>query len=153
MLEKTIREFIRPEGLAQLSPEDSVATAIELMRTRQTGCVTVVDGGRLVGVFTERDFLNRVTAEHLPLQTTRMSQVMTPEPVTLRVDDSISYAMNRMAVGGFRNLPIVDGEGKPLAVLHTRDVIVHLSEIFAALAEHRREQTDDPEWEDIGGGA
>ena len=153
MLQKTIREFIRPGGLAQLTPDDTVASAIEMMRGRNVQCVAVVDGGKLAGVFTERDFLNRVTADRRPIATTRMGDVMTPDPVTLKVDDSISYAINRMAVGGFRNLPIIDADGHPIAVLNTRDVINHLSELFDALAEQGSERADDREWTDIGGGA
>ena len=79
---------------------------------------------------------------------------MTPNPVTLRTDDCISYAINKMAVGGFRNVPIVDAGGTPVAMLDTRDVIAHLSDLFDALAEQRTERGDDDgEWDDIGGGA
>src|SRR5687768_16544463 len=107
MLQKTIREFIRPNRLAQVSPEDSVASAIAVMKAQHAYCVAVVEGGRLVGVFTEHDFLTRVTADRRPIASTRMREVMTPEPVTLLADDCISYAINKMAVGGFSNVPII----------------------------------------------
>ncbi|HTM22159.1 MAG TPA: CBS domain-containing protein [Kofleriaceae bacterium] len=153
MLQKTIKEFIRPGRLPQVGPDDSVATAIEVMRSQHAYCVAVIDAGRLVGVFTERDFLNRVTAERRPIAGTAMREVMTPDPVTLGVDDCISYAINKMAVGGFRNVPIVDADGVTVALLDTRDVVAHLSDLFDALDEQGSERVEDREWTDIGGGA
>jgi CBS domain-containing protein len=153
MLQKTIREFIRPGRLAQVTPEDSVASAIEVMKAQHAYCCAVVEGGRLVGVFTERDFLTRVTAERRPIAATRMRDVMTPEPVTLLADDYISYAINKMAVGGFRNVPIVDASGAAVAMLDTRDVVAHLSDLFDALNEQKFDPNESAEWDDLGGGA
>jgi CBS domain-containing protein len=153
MLQKTIKEFIRPGRVPQVGPEDTVATALEIMRAQHAYCVAVIDDGRLVGVFTERDFLNRVTAERRPIEGTRMTEVMTPDPVTLGVDDCISYAINKMAVGGFRNVPILDADGRTVTLLDTRDVIAHLSDLIDALDEQGAERVEDREWTDIGGGA
>jgi len=156
MLDRTIREFMRTGAFARLGPGDTVAAAVELMRSQPAECVAVVEGDRLVGVFTERDFLNRVTAERRQPAATRLAEVMTSAPVTLGPDDPISYAINRMAVGGFRNVPIVDEEGTALAILNVRDVISQLSELFDALERagaERATRADGKEWEDIGGGA
>jgi CBS domain-containing protein len=51
---------------------------------------------------------------------------MTPDPETLSVDDGIAFALNRMTVGGFRNVPIVDDAGAPLAILSQRDVVAYI---------------------------
>jgi predicted transcriptional regulator len=77
---------------------------------------------------------------------------MTTEPEVLRPHDSIAYAINRMVVRGFRNIPIVDDGNKAVAVLDVRDVMAHLADLFAELAEGRRVESEWDEWTDIGGG-
>jgi CBS domain-containing protein len=106
--------------------------------------------GDLVGIFTGRDFLNRVAAEKRKPAETLLGEVMTKAPETLGPDDCVSYAIDRMANGGFRNVPIV-ADGRPVAVISVRDVMTHLAEVFAEIEEG---DADDEmkDWVDIGGG-
>jgi CBS domain-containing protein len=150
-IEKTIAEFIGDRELPSVAPGDTVAVAIALMKSRPIDSVVVVEDGKLVGVFTQRDFLNRVTAARRDVDTVRMREVMTPDPEKLAPTDCITYAINRMAVRGFRNIPIVDDDGTVLAVLSVRDVVRHLSMLFSELSSVDVEGWD--EWNDIGGGA
>jgi len=108
----------------------------------------VVEKDVIVGIFTERDFLNRVIGERLVPAETRMRDVMTAHPDTLRPSDGVAYAVERMASRGFRNIPIVDND-KPAAVLTVWDVMTHLS---AALADAEDNNIGIDEWTDIGGG-
>lgn len=150
-IEKTIAEFIGDRELPSVAPADTVAVAVELMKSRGIDAVVVVEADKLVGVFTQRDFLNRVTAARLDVDTVRMREVMTPDPDKLRPTDCITYAINRMAVRGFRNIPIVGDDGSVLAVLTVRDVVGHLSTLFSELSSVDVEGWD--EWDDLGGGA
>jgi CBS domain-containing protein len=92
--------------------------------------VLVVDGGRLEGIFTSRDFLNRVAALRVDPKTITLGDVMTAAPRTLRPRDGVVFAINWMAVEGFRNVPIVDDDGAILGVLTVWDVMRHLGNIF-----------------------
>jgi len=151
-IDQTISEFIADRALPSVAPGDPVAHALEVMRARACDALVVMDLDRLVGIFTERDFLNRVAAPKLDVGTTKVEQVMTAEPETLSPSDSITYAINRMAIHGFRNIPIARPDGPIAAVLTVRDVVAHLSVLFDELRKPSRED-DWREWTDIGGGA
>ena len=151
-IQKTIDQFIADAPLPAVTPDDQVTAAMETMKTQRLDCVLVLEGDRLVGIFTERDFLNRVTAQQRNPAETRIRDVMTAEPETLRPHDAIPYAINRMVVRGFRNIPIVDDQGKAVAVLDVRDIISHLSEVFDDLVQGKVIENEWDEWTDIGGG-
>lgn len=151
-IQKTIDQFISDGPLPAVKPDDPVTAAMEAMKAHRSDCALVLDGGTVVGIFTERDFLNRVTVpQRTPTETT-LREVMTTEPETLHPHDAIEYAINRMVERGFRNIPIVDDSGKAVAVLDVRDVMAHLSELFDEVAEGRRVESEGNEWTDIGGG-
>ncbi len=151
-IEETISEFIADRALPSVAPADSVAHALEVMRARGCDAVVVMNVDRMVGIFTERDFLNRVAAPMLDVGATAVEQVMTAEPDTLSPSDSITYAINRMAVRGFRNIPIARPDGSIVAVLTVRDVVAHLSVLFDELRKPNRDD-EWQEWTDLGGGA
>lgn len=121
------------------------------MVERGTDCSLVLDDGKLVGIFTERDYLNRVCAKNKNPQTTLLGEVMTPDPVTLQPHDCVTYAINKMALESYRHMPIVDDEGRPTSLLDVRLVMLHLVKVFAEL-EAEPVSASDGEWIDIGGG-
>jgi CBS domain-containing protein len=106
-----------------MSGDDSVLQAIRALQEGSTECVLVQDGGRLVGVFTERDALLKLGTR--PLDGVRLEDVMTRDPVVLRADDSMAVAIHKMAVGGFRHIPLVDG-ARPTGVISARDIFRHI---------------------------
>jgi CBS domain-containing protein len=148
-MERPVAEFIVDRPLPAVSPRDPVARAVTVMKDLRADCVIVVDGEALTGIFTERDFLNRVAAGGLDPAITPMTQVMTPHPDTLGPTDSIAYAVNKMAMGEYRNIPIVDGK-RVVSVLNVRDVMGHLFDVFAEA--HSRDSTEIRPWRDTGGG-
>jgi CBS domain-containing protein len=133
-----------------VSKDSSVATAVACMREQSQSCVLVVENDTLCGIFTERDFLTRVVAERRQLETTLMVEVMTADPETLRTSDCITYAINKMALGGYRNIPLIGDEGKPVAVLNVPTVVQHLNEVFSE--SDTCIDFEDSDWRDIGGG-
>jgi len=103
-----------------------VNDAIRAMHDKGIDCVLVTDGGgRLVGIFTDRDAVLKVAG--LERQTRPIETLMTRDPVVLRHDETIAVAINKMAVGGFRHIPIVE-DGRPTGVVTARDVFRHLVE-------------------------
>jgi CBS domain-containing protein len=130
LLEDTVR-LLAPSEPLRLSPEHSVARAIQAMVQNRRAAVVIVDAtGRLVGIFTERDVLTRVMGAGRVARDTLLRDVMTPDPESLRPDDRIGYAINRMHAGGFRSLPLVDEAHRPIGIITVNDVVRWLAEIF-----------------------
>ena len=107
-----------------LEASADVDEAIQVMHAKGSDCVLVVDDGRLVGIFTDRDAVLKVAGR--PVVRQPIADLMTRDPVILRHDDTIAVAINKMAVGGFRHVPIVKG-GVPVGVVSARDVFRHLA--------------------------
>jgi CBS domain-containing protein len=110
-------------------PSATVRAAVEAMNERRVGCVLVVDGDRLVGVFTERDVLTKLALGH-GLDATQVEEVMTPDPECLTLDDGIAYALNMMSVGGFRHIPLVDADQRPTGVVAMRNIVDYIVDLF-----------------------
>ncbi len=123
---------VKPSAAVSLPFDATVAKAIELMQKKRVGAVMVVSKGRprkLVGILTERDLINRV----LQLRgygRLRLDKVMTRDPESLRPKDSLAYALNKMSVGRFRHVPLVDDRGVPVGMLSIRDVIDFVVELI-----------------------
>jgi CBS domain-containing protein len=113
-------EIADPETIEASAEVD---VAIRRMHDKGIDCVLVVDDGRLVGIFTDRDAVLKIAGTSPDGRT--MSDVMTPDPVVLRHDETVAVAINKMAVGGFRHIPIVE-DGRPNGVVTARDVFRHL---------------------------
>jgi signal-transduction protein with cAMP-binding, CBS, and nucleotidyltransferase domain len=107
----------------EVEPALPVADAIRRMHASGTDCLLVVDNGRLVGIFTDRDAVAKATDKRLGLYKVR--DFMTPDPVVLRHDDTIAVAIHKMAVGEFRHIPIVE-DGRPIGLVAAADVFRHL---------------------------
>ena len=111
-------------------PEESVLSACRLMRDKRVGCVLVTEGPRLVGVFTERDLLNRVVPEGLPPATTPVRDVMTPSPETVGADEPVDRVFALLSKRRFRHVPIVE-DGRPVGMVSLSDLSGILREVFA----------------------
>jgi CBS domain-containing protein len=101
-----------------------IEDAIARMQAESIDCLLVTDGGALVGIFTDRDAILKVAGK--PTTGRTIGDVMTHDPVILRSGDPVAVAIHKMAVGGFRHVPIVDG-GEPTGVVSARDVFRHLA--------------------------
>jgi CBS domain-containing protein len=116
------------------SPETPVADAVRAMQREHRGAVLVTTDGapesRLIGIFTERDVLHRALERGLDLGTLPLGQVMTPDPERLPLESSVAWALNKMSVGGFRHVPIVDAGDRPAFVVSVRDVVELLVDAF-----------------------
>jgi CBS domain-containing protein len=109
----------------------TVGEAIERMLARRQAGVLVVDGeGRLIGIFTERDVLTRVVGRGRDARQTTLGEVMTPDPDALMTGDRVAYAVHSMSVAGYRTVPLVDADRKPVGVVTVNDVIRWLAGLF-----------------------
>ncbi len=110
-----------------VAPDATVDVVVAKMREAETDCVLVIDGERLVGIFTDRDAVVKAAGQRLA--TLQVRDFMTPDPVVLRHDDPVAIAIHKMAVGGFRHIPVVK-DGRPTGVVTARDVFHHLATVL-----------------------
>lgn len=130
LLDDTIATLGPAEPIC-LSPSATVEEAIARMLERRQACVLVVDDARrLTGILTERDVLMRVAGAGRDPRTTALRDVMTPKPQALTVRDRVAYAVHCMSVAGYRTVPLVDADGRPIGVVTVSDVIRWLSQLF-----------------------
>ncbi|MEK6530287.1 MAG: CBS domain-containing protein [candidate division NC10 bacterium] len=109
----------------------TVHEAITKMLANRRAAVVIVDGdGRLIGIFTERDVLTRVVGQSRDVQGTTLAEVMTRDPEALSPRDRICFAVNRMNNAGYRTVPLVDAERRPIGIVTVSDVVKWLAEIF-----------------------
>ncbi len=115
-------------------PHTTVTEAMRAMQRDHRGCVLITDDGtpesKLTGIFTERDVLFRIVDRGRNPAALPLSEVMTSDPETLSVRSTIAYALNKMSVGGFRHVPVVDDEHRPAFVVSVRDVVTYLVDRF-----------------------
>ena len=111
-----------------VEPDAQLADVFALLKAQNVGSVLICREGALVGIFTERDALKLIAGGanlDVPIES-----VMIPNPTTLEVDCSVGTAIAKMARGGYRRLPIVDGRGRPTGVVKTSGIVHYLVEHF-----------------------
>jgi CBS domain-containing protein len=127
---QTLHEPIRrlnPRSPVCVPPQATLRDAVSMMREHHIGCVLVVEDERLVGILTERDLLLRVEIADLARP---VAEFMTGGPEVLRADDPIVWALNRMSVGGYRHVPLVDAAGRPVGIVSVKDIVHYIVALF-----------------------
>jgi CBS domain-containing protein len=119
---RLIKDVITNQAILTMAPGASVREAARQMKLRRVGAVMVVEGGRLVGIFTERDGLFRVLADGRDPETTTLAAVMTANPATVTPDRKLGHALHMMNDSGFRHLPVVE-DGSPIGMVSIRDAL------------------------------
>lgn len=119
-----IYDLIKGNQLVSTDEAQTVSEAARLMKQNNVGAVPVIGRGELVGIFSERDIMNRVVAEGLNPQTTTLREVMSPGPLTVGPSESVENCMVLMKTHGVRHLPIVEGNVL-VGVVSLRDILLH----------------------------
>jgi len=119
--------LLNPRSPLSVEPTASLRDAVQVMREHHVGCVLVVTASKLVGILTERDLLLKMENADLDAP---VSRLMTPDPETLELDDPIVWALNRMSVGGYRHVPLVDRDGRPVGILSVKDIVHYIVALF-----------------------
>ncbi len=123
MPRRMINEVLAGRSLYTARKEMTVRDAARLMAESRIGALVVVEGGKITGIFTERDALNKVLAAGLDPDTTQLASVMVKDPQTISADKPLAYALYMMAEGGFRHVPVVDAGGAPIGMVSARDAL------------------------------
>ncbi len=102
---------VPPPNAIRLKPKTTIYEAAKAMNEKKIGSVLVMEGDKLLGIVTERDILFKAftSAEQDPTQDT-LESIMTKDPESLHETDTLAYALNRMSLGGYRHLPIIQEE-------------------------------------------
>lgn len=120
-LEKTLAKEIMTKELLSVEPQISVQEACELMMENNVGALVVLSPIKdLLGIFTERDLLNRVVGKKLDPTKTKIEKVMTPDVMVAQAGDNAWDLLEVMFREKFRHLPVVDGR-KLVGILSLKD--------------------------------
>lgn len=122
MAHRSIRSIIEQQEVITAPERMTVDAAARLMKGKQVGAILIMDEGRLVGIFTERDALFRIVSEGRDPKTTCLAEVMTRNPRTIHPDKPFPDALHLMHEGGFRHVPVVEN-GQPVGMISARDAL------------------------------
>ena len=128
LMTEKVSDFISKVPPIILSPEDSVQTMIDRMQALPVkGCVLICGKDKkILGIASIRDILLKVAGIIKDPSKTPVKNIMTAKPECLDKDAPLSYALNKMSIGKFRHVPVLDG-GIPIGVVSTRDLIEYLT--------------------------
>lgn len=119
-----IRDLLKNQVIVSTGIDASVLDAARMMVEHNIGAVPVLEGSRLVGIFSERDLMSRVVvAGKDPVRTT-MREVMTEDPMTVGTADDLATCMTLMRRHNFRHLPVCEGR-ELKGVVSLRDILLH----------------------------
>ncbi|MEE9212531.1 MAG: CBS domain-containing protein [Phycisphaeraceae bacterium] len=122
---------MQTQPITAMGPGTTIEQAMRTMAEREIACVLVTEGDRLLGLFSERDVLNKVADRFEQIKNHSVTEVMTPEPMVVHDIDSPATALNLMAVHGFRHVPILNVDEKLVGIVGPRRVSNYLQAHFA----------------------
>ena len=117
-----VRDLIQGQELSVISKNETVRDAVDLMTRKNIGAVPVVEGTRVVGIFSERDLMTRVIAKDVNPQKVTIEKIMTKELIVASPDETLQEVMNRMRVANIRHLPVVEKD-QLVGILSLRDLL------------------------------
>lgn len=118
----TLRSIVQGRPTYSINQYWTVLEAARYMAEKQIGAVAVLDGDRVVGIFSERDLMMRVVAAELPAEGTLVADVMTREVVAGAPEESCEDGLRRMRQARCRHLPVVEG-GQLIGFISLRDLL------------------------------
>ena len=135
----TVEEALRGDRLRSLplpTPTcvptgTSLGETLRLMREGGESAVLICSGSKLVGIFTERDVLNKVFGARVD-ESESIDRFMTPDPTVLTLDDTLGEAVSLMTERGYRHIPLLDERGDRAGLVAARDIVHYIAEHFPA---------------------
>jgi CBS domain-containing protein len=121
---KTVRDLLRTKGteISSVGPQTTVYDALKLMAERNIGAVLVLDGGKPVGILSERDYARNVVLKGKTSKDTPVAEIMTAKLVFVRPEQNIEECMALMTDKRIRHLPVLD-EGQLLGIVSIGDIV------------------------------
>ena len=122
---KTLKQLIESKNkkLASVAPDQSVLRALEIMAENDVGALLVLDGKRLAGVFSERDYARKVILQGKASTETKVREIMTEKVICVTLNRTIEECMAIMSEKHIRHLPIVDAEKNVISIISIGDVV------------------------------
>ena len=130
------------DSIASLQPmvpltvelQASLEDAIQTMRKHGVGCVLITgDGGKLAGILTERDLLQKVAGRKLDTRRSSVEDFMSKAPESGKSQHPLGYGLHRMIISDIRYLPLVDERDRPMGIVSSRDIIAYIAKRFRAV--------------------
>lgn len=123
MPHRPIREVIGNRPFPTVSPNNTIRECAFIMKEWHSSAVLVAESGKLLGIFTERDIVFRCVALACPMDAIPVAKVMTTNVQTIHMDKPFGHALHLMYEGGFRHMPVVDGNGTPVGLVSAQDAL------------------------------
>lgn len=122
---KTLKQLLagKQQSLATVSPKDTVFHALKVMADNRVGAVLVLDGERLVGIFSERDYARKVILVGKASKETSVAEIMTDKVMYVTPDNTVQECMALMTQGHFRHLPVLDDNQQVVGVISIGDLV------------------------------
>jgi predicted transcriptional regulator len=139
---RSLRDILRDKlgKVWSIAPSDSVLSALQTMTSKNIGFLPVMEGGKLVGVISERDCARRAAQPGKPLDATQVAEIMVRNVITVDFTHKFADCLRLMHDNRIRHLPVIDGSSV-VAVLSVRDLlseaVSHHSKIIRELERER----------------
>ncbi len=129
MMEKPVSEILSKKSFLHVLPSDSVEKIVQILQKEKQSAMLVIQHERLMGIVSKRDLLRRTAGNETKLSGIKALDVMTANPEIVKAADPLSFAVNKMAMGGFRHLPVLSEEGEPIGIISIQDVLSFLAQL------------------------
>jgi CBS domain-containing protein len=120
---RTVAEVLNARSFPTLNVDMNIKDASVIMKEWRNSAVLVIANGVISGILTERDVVFRVIASGLDPATTRVSDVMTRHVTCIQEDKPFGHALHMMYEGGFRHVPVINAQGKPVGIVTAQDAL------------------------------
>ncbi|MFV1968032.1 MAG: thiamine pyrophosphate-dependent enzyme [Pirellulaceae bacterium] len=122
---------LEPKDPLAVPPDTPIRDVLKMLVENEIGCVLVVENGKPVGIFSERDALIKINHRASELGDRPVAEFMTANPESLEINSKVAFAVQRMDLGGYRHVPIVNEEHDLTGVISVRDILHYLTEKMA----------------------
>jgi len=130
LMEEKIKS-LQPSKPLTVDLKANLKEAIHMMRKNGIGCVLITGyGGKLAGILTERDLLQKVAGQNLDLSQCKVEDFMSQAPESSKSEHPLGYALHRMIISDIRYLPLVDENDRPEGIISSRDIIAYINTRF-----------------------
>ena len=127
MMTNPISDLITGKDLLVASPTDSIQKIVRILQKENKNCILIYKKHHLVGIISNRDILHRVVGKYKDLSKIKAEDIMTKNPEYVTGDSPIAFVINKMAMGGYRHVPVLQEDGAPLSIIIIKDVLGYLA--------------------------